>query len=234
MTQKNETRLRFREAWQALQRLRQDPDKTDEVFVIIRALTGKSGERQYARFVKTETGRKVIAQKRDLLETLRDRAYLESLPQGSLGRAYAEFTAREQISADGLVEASETVEREAIDEDRRRFYDRLRDCHDLQHVTTGWGRDLMGEVSVLSFGTAQAWHHGIALIVAQVFWSGGPESRKMIRKAWRRGKEAQWLDAADWERLLPMALDKVRAELALGAPPVYEPVWSEGAPAAAS
>lgn len=234
MTQKIETRLQFRVAWQALQRLRQDPDKTEEVFVIIRALTGKSGERQFTRFQKTETGKKVLAEKRDLLQTLLDRDSLESLPAGSLGKTYAEFTAREQISADGLVEASETVERDRVDEDRRRFYDRLRDCHDLHHVTTGWGRDLMGEVSVLAFGTSQAWHHGIALIVAQVFWSGGPEAREMIRGAWRRGKEAEWLDAADWERLLPMPLDDVRAELALGAPPVYEPVWSEGAPAAAA
>lgn len=234
MADEYNTSLHFREAWQALQRLRADPDKTEEVFVIIRALTGKSGERQFQRYRKTETGTKVLGEKRDLLPLLKDRAYLESLPEGSLGRAYAAFTEREEISADGLVEASEVVERTALDEDRRRFFDRLRDNHDLHHVTTGWGRDLMGEVSVLAFGTAQAWHHGIALIVAQVFWSGGPEVRSLIRKAWRRGKQSQWLDGADWERLLPMPLDEVRAELGLGEPPVYEPVWSEGAPAAAA
>ena len=234
MSSEFDTSLHFREAWQALQRLSENPDNTDEVFVIIRALSGKSGERQFRRFHKTEVGQKVLAEKRDLLTTLLDRDYLGSLPEGSLGRTYADFTEREQISADGLVEASETVERSEVDEDRRRFFDRLRDCHDLHHVTTGWGRDLMGEVSVLAFGTSQAWHHGIALIVAHVFWEGGPESRAMIRKAWRRGKEAPWLDAADWERLLPMRLDEVRAELGLGEPPVYEPVWSEGAPAAAA
>ena len=232
-TSKPDTRLHFRTAWQALGRLRQDPDRTDEVFVIVRALSGRSGERQYRRFRKTALGQRILAEKRDLLATLRDREALAALPEGSLGRAYHDFTEREQISADGLVEASHTVERVEIDEDRTRFFDRLRDCHDLQHVATGWGRDLMGEVSVLAFDTAQAWHHGIALIVAQVYWSGGPEVRAMIRTAWRRGKKARFLDHADWERLLPLPLDQVRAELELGDPPVYEPVWSAGAPASA-
>ena len=156
MSSEFDTSMHFREAWQALQRLSENPDNTDEVFVIIRALSGKSGERQFRRFRKTEVGHKVLAEKRDLLTTLLDRDYLGSLPEGSLGRTYADFTEREQISADGLVEASETVERSEVDEDRRRFFDRLRDCHDLHHVTTGWGRDLMGEVSVLAFGTSQA------------------------------------------------------------------------------
>ena len=226
--------FQFRTAWQALSRLRANPDATEEVFVIIRALTGKSGEREFQRFRKTEAGARVLAEKRDLLPVLQDRAYLESLPEGSLGREYAAFTAREQISAEGLVDASDNVEREAIDADRARFFDLLRDSHDLHHVTTGWGRDLMGEVSLLAFMISQAWNHGIALIVGHVYWTGDADTRALIRSAWRRGKKAKWLAGSDWEALLPRPLDEVRAEFELGALPEYEPVWSEGAPAAAS
>jgi ubiquinone biosynthesis protein COQ4 len=229
-----ETSLQFRTAWQALGRLRQNPDATEEVFVIIRALTGKSGERQFERFRRTETGGRILAEKRDLLSVLQDRAYLESLPEGSLGREYAAFTAREQISAEGLVDASNPVEREVLEEDRARFFDQLRDSHDLQHVVSGWGRDLSGEISLLAFGIAQAWNHGIGLIVGHVYWSGDANTREMIRRAWRRGKKAQWLAAADWTLLLPRPLDEIRAEFEMGDTPVYEPVWSAGAPAAAA
>jgi len=231
--EKPDTRLKFRTAWRALGRLRQDPDNTDEVFVIIRALSGNSGEKHFRRFKKTVTGQRILQEKRDLLDTLKKRDYLAALPEGSLGREYYVFTERENITADGLVDASETIENVDVGEHRRRFYSRRRDCHDLQHVASGWGRDLLGEGSLLAFGIAQNWHHGIGLIVAMAYATGGPQMRSMIRKAWRRGKTSECLDFADWERLLPLQVDQVREELKLGEPPVYEPVWSRGAAAAA-
>ena len=230
--QKPDTSLQFRTAWRALGRLRIDPDNTDEVFVIIRALSGNSGERHYRNFKKTEAGQRILAEKRNLLDTLIDHDYLRSLPQESLGHQYLLFTEREKITAEGLVAASESGDRYEVGENRQRFFNRLRDCHDLQHVTTGWGRDLLGEGSVLAFSIAQKWHHGIALIVAMAFWTGGPEMRGMIRKAWRRGKQSECLEFADWEGLLPLPLAQVRQQLGLGEPPVYEPVWSLGAAAA--
>ena len=148
--QKPDTRLQFRTAWRALGRLRIDPDNTDEVFVIIRALSGNSGERHYRKFKNTEAGPRILAEQRNLLDTLVDRDYLRSLPEESLGHQYLLFTERENISPEGLVEASESVDRTAVGENRLRFFNRLRDCHDLQHVTTGWGRDLLGEGSVLT------------------------------------------------------------------------------------
>jgi ubiquinone biosynthesis protein COQ4 len=234
LVEKPDTSLKFRTAWRAVGRLRNDPDNTDEVFVIIKALSGNSGERHYRKFKKTEIGQSILAEKRNLLETLVDRDYLSSLPQDSLGHQYFLFTQREKISAEGLVDASETVERLDVGENRRRFFNRLRDSHDLQHVITGWGRDLLGEGSVLSFGISQNWHHGIGLIVGMAYSTGGPEMRSMIRKAWRRGKQSQSLDYADWERLLPLPLTQVREELGLGEPPVYDPIWSSGRPAAAA
>lgn len=232
--EKPDTSLHFRTAWRALGRLRIDPDNTDEVFTIIKALSGKSGERHYRKFKKTELGQRVLSEKRDLLETLMNRDYLSSLPEESLGHQYFLFTEREEISAEGLVDASESVERVDVGENRRRFFSRLRDSHDLQHVATGWGRDLLGEGSVLSYGISQHWHHGIALIVGMAYWTGGPEMRGMIKKAWRRGKQSQSLDCADWEALLPLPLSQARNQLGLGEPPVYVPMWSAGTPAAAA
>lgn len=229
-----DTSLQFRTAWRALGRLRKDPDNTDEVFVIIKALSGNSGEKHFQKFRKTENGHRILSEKRDLLEILKDRDYLANLPEGSLGHEYYLFTEREKITADGLVDASESVERVTVSENHRRFYNRRRDCHDLQHVVSGWGRDLLGEGALLSFGISQNWHNGIGLIVAMAYWTGGPQMRAIIRSAWKRGKHSACLDFADWERLLPLPLAQVREELGLGEPPVYQPVYSSAAAAAAS
>ncbi len=226
---------RFRDAWRALMRLREDPDDTAAVFEIIEALSGLGADKLFRRFRRTEVGARVLEEKRDLLATLEDREALLALPEGSLGREYAEFTAREQISAQGLVEASETGSGryDALDEDRRRFSLRLRDSHDLEHVACGYGRDLRGEGALLTLGLAQGWNHGIGLVVALAWWESDADERRLLRDAWRRGRRAACLYAADWEALLARPLDDVRSELRLGDPPLYEPVWSAGAPAAA-
>ena len=63
----------------------------------------------------------------------------------SLGRAYLHFLDSENLSFDGLVEASQTTRlQEEGDKDSQRFMLRQRDQHDLWHVVTGYGRDIAG------------------------------------------------------------------------------------------
>lgn len=221
----------FRTAWRSLQRLRRNPDDTQAVFELIGALppTRRAVERSFRRFAQTPAGARVLAEERDLLPVLQDRAALRAMPPGSLGRSYADFTEREQLSADGLVQASQGERYEHLPAPYRRFVERRRDSHDLEHVVTGYGRDLRGEASVLCLDTAQTWHPGIALIVATAWWESDPETRRMLRSAWRRGRNAAWLPGADWEKLLPLPLSQVREELRLGPPPAYQPIWSSGA-----
>ena len=225
---------RFRDAWRSLQKLRRDPDDTGAVFEIIEALSGPGDDKNFRRWAATEGGRRILAEKRDILPRLRDRDALLAMPEGSLGREYALFTAREEISADGLVDASrEGRDYSEFGEERRRFAEHLRDTHDLEHVITGWGRDLRGEAALLSFGLAQAWNHGIGLIVAMAYVESDREERRLIREGWRRGRRAKWLGAQDFEALLPRPLDEVRRELGVEAAPDYRPVFSAGAPGAA-
>lgn len=216
--------LRFRDAWQALRELLADPDRTDRVFVIIDALSGNTGERLFQRFAATPTGRCVLAEQRDILARLSDRDALAALPDGSLGRHYAEFMSAEQISADGLVAASEQGgSGPNEDPERARFGARLRDTHDLWHVATGYSRDLLGEASLLAFTFAQTRNPGIGLIVAMAWWKAGAlaGARRMIFDAYRRGGRSAWLPGADWEALLSRPLAEVRDALALGDPPRY-------------
>ena len=226
------------EAWRALRTLLRDPDDTKQVFRIIDALSGRSGERLFERFRKTPAGARILGERRSLLRTLSDRSALLALPAGSLGRAYADFVSREQLSADGLVEASvEGGRRLDIGDERRLFSERLRDMHDLWHVVTGYGRDLVGEAALLAFSYAQTRNRGIGFIVA-VAWlragRAGAAFRRTIEDGYRRGRTSEWLPAADWEALLSRPVGEVRETLRVGAQPRYDEVRSTGAPPAAA
>ena len=223
--------IRLGEAWRALRKLVADPDRTDHVFTIIDALSGNSGEKQFQRFAATETGQEVLKEDRDILPVLNDREALLALPKGSLGHTYAEFMNREQISADGLADASEQGSerlQKEVDQTRIRFGTRMRDTHDLWHVTTGYNRDLVGEASLLAFTFAQTRNPGVGAIVAMAYFhsTDSPQARKMIRAGYRRGRKANWLPGADWEALLKQPLEEVRAQFALEDLPAYEEMRS--------
>ena len=97
---------RLQRALHALRQLVADPEDTPKVFEIARALGVPALNRGTQRFKATAVGRRILAERIDLLDTLQDRAALAALPAGSLGRAYYDFVYRENLSADGLVEAS--------------------------------------------------------------------------------------------------------------------------------
>jgi ubiquinone biosynthesis protein COQ4 len=230
--------IRFREAWQGIRALMNDPDDTAQVFKIIRALSGKCGERQFQKFLTSEHGPTILSEKRSLLDRLSDRAYLMSLSPGTLGRVYAEFTEREQLSPDGLVEASESVPEDEGPTSAARvlFGLRMRDSHDLWHVVTGYGRDLVGEAALLAFTYRQIQNRGIGFIVLVAYWRAGKESpqhRIMIRDGYRRAKKSSWLPGADWETLLERPLDEVRQSLGVDPVESYTALRSTGAPVVA-
>ncbi len=232
-------RIRPLDALRAIRALIRDPDDTARVFDVIDALAGRSGERMYERFLRTETGPRLLADRRDLLATLSDRQRLLGLPAGTLGRSYGEFMEREQISADGLVQASEEGGRGPDPDlpwERRWFGQRLRDMHDLWHVATGYDRDLIGEASLLAFTWAQTRNRGIGFIVLVAYLKARGELRPvrgLIRDGVQRGRRAAWLPAVDWEALLERPLGEVRQTLRLGEPPRYTQLRSAAAPAAA-
>lgn len=84
------------------------------------------------------------------------------MPAGSLGREYLHFLERENITAQGLVQASDVEPGASWQDDAHLVYlrDRLRDTHDLWHVVTGYHGDLVGEGALLAFSFAQTWNPG--------------------------------------------------------------------------
>jgi ubiquinone biosynthesis protein COQ4 len=222
------SRMRPLAALHALSALAADPDDLPQVFTIIDSIPGRAPGRMLARMRATEEGRRVLAEKPALGARLADRATLTGLPTGSLGRAYAELVEREGITPQGIVDASIAGKHstEELSEDLRFLGERMRDTHDLWHVVTGYGPDLVGEAALLCFTYAQTKNPGVGLVVLLAVIKGDPEIWRVMANAYRRGKRAKWLPGVAWEELLDRPLDEVRAALDVGSPPVYEPVTS--------
>ena len=223
-------RIQWRRAWRSLRSLVREPERTEEVFEIIDALEGNSGEAGWRTFCASAEGRGLLAEQPDLLAALTDRAALEALPEGSLGRAYAAFMREGNLDAAELVAAEEEREdslHNELDPDRRWLGSRMRDAHDLWHVLTGYGRDEAGEAALLSFTWAQSGNRGIGLlVVAAAFlgpWRLDFAWQRYLYRAWRRGRDAADLSLARYEELLAQPLDAVRRQLAIEPPALAHP-----------
>ena len=94
-----DTRLHPLVALRAMRRLLGDPEDTRQVFVIVKALRGRSGLRLFARFQASPTGACILAQRPSLLAHLSDDAALAAMAPGSLGRNYKSFMDEESLSA---------------------------------------------------------------------------------------------------------------------------------------
>lgn len=217
-------------AWRAMQKLLKDGEQTGEVFKIIEALKGGAFTRATDRLRNSDEGSLRLAGKPDILEMLEDREALRKLPENSLGHTYLRFVEMENLSADGLMDAAmEAPTQRARDEDEIWLGERLRDTHDLFHVTTGYGRDGLGEIALLEFSCTQTKNLGIRFVI----YMSNRQSKKegnwdvikpVMEEAREAGLNAKWFAAQDWERLLPMSLTDVREELGITKPRVYKEV----------
>ncbi len=231
-------RIRPLVAMRAMKKARQNPDDTAVAIQVIGALSGNSGRRHFKRFKRSPRGAQILREKRNLYHILTDKDRLLAMPQGSLGRTIIEWFIREDISAEGLAQASAAAakalgNRREVSADRQVYGTRLLNLHDVFHVLAGYDRDLRGEVGVLAFTLAQAYNRGVAYLVFQAVRRAGWNSElgKLARQGYRRGKRAKPLVEEDWEALFERPIDEVREELGVGPPPVYEQLRSAGAPA---
>lgn len=220
-----DTRLHPLVALQAMRRLKANPDDTSQVFVIFRALRGKSGLRSFQRFKNSAVGRAVLAERRVLTDRLTDTDALAALPEGSVGHTYLHFMQNENLTAAGLVNAS-NWDNDPVSTDAALFRERMTVAHDLTHVLTGYGRDPLGEMCLLAFMNRHSRNLGQILIIAMSWLRMPPAWRAAIRRAWHDGKKASWMMALDFEALLARPLDNVRRELGIVSPTLYREIMS--------
>ncbi|HEV8681004.1 MAG TPA: Coq4 family protein [Stellaceae bacterium] len=225
MPQSASTRLHPIAAFRAMRNLTRDREDTRQVFLLMEALRGKTTLRQFARFRRSETGRTMLAERSSLLARLSDRAGLAALPPGSLGRAYYDFMASENLSAEGLAELSKIQRPPAVDEVTW-FRERNRDMHDLLHVVAGYGRDPLGEGCVVAFSFAQTGLKGFAVIATVAAFRIARRLHdwrvpRAVFEAYRQGRRADWLIGADWEALLSQPVESVRTRFRVSTPTYY-------------
>ena len=222
-------KLDWPHALRALRRLLNDKEDTTAVFEIMRALNGSATARAYHRLLNTRDGGRIAYQRAEFAKLLMDDAWLDSLPDGSVGAAYRGFIREEQLSAEGLAEISREGSTE-IDEAHPYAWmgRRTRDVHDIWHILSGYHRDGLGEACLVAFSYAQTKGLGWALIGVGAA-NRARQSRehpyvKAIWQGYQRGKAAKWLLGEDYERLMAEPLESARRRLGITPPTIYNAI----------
>lgn len=224
--------MRPLKAARAMRELFANPDDTQQVFEIIEAMQGPALVRMRKRFQQSEQGRRLLAERPDLIPLLKDRDALRALPEGSLGHEYLSFVESEGITADGLVEASDVERRHDAVAEYRWIRDWLRDSHDVWHAVLGYKGDLVGEAALLAFSHYQTRNVGVGMIATMAWFKIGRVTdrslgaRDVIINGRRRARQASWFLEVPWQEWLPRPIEDVRRDLGVEPLARYQTVRS--------
>jgi ubiquinone biosynthesis protein COQ4 len=213
-------RIRLAEARSALRVLMDDPERTEKVFEIVEAVAGRQPERLVRAVRNDPSGPRLFAERPEFDASTCDFDALLALPDGSFGRTYAEWM-REHAFTPGLTDR----EVPSGDPDVVYLAQRLTQVHDFWHVLSGYNRDPVGELGVLTFGWAQIRSRGIGFILANVLWRDLCEHWQRGRwmsllaphlwHAWRAGRRARFLAPLILEDFFELPLGSLRKLLAI-------------------
>ncbi len=206
-----------------------DKEDTEQVFHIIEATKGKASHRQAWAFIGSPEGQRFMREGVDIPAMLDDHDRWADCGPDSVAAHYIAFMKREGLSAAGLVaESHKWAPPERLPRDQTQWYfDRLRDTHDLFHVLTGYGRDALGEASLLGFSYEQNHNKGILFIA----YAGARQIRKVsgtraplfaaIREGRALGRAAAKIAHQDIAALMREGIGAARARLNIGKPEAY-------------
>ena len=231
----------WRTALDAIKKLMNNGDDTQQVFRIMRALNVGNAPQNYARLIATERGGRIAQDHVELAERFTDPAFVASFAPGTVGAAYRHFLETTGYSADGLVAVSKL----APDEDDlvhpyAWMGRRIRDTHDIWHVLTGYQADeSLGEAALVAFSFAQVGGLGWAFIAGAASLKSlsvtkGTAFAKAVIEGYRHGRAAKWISGEDYLELLHEPIDAARARLNIKEPVAYRRAQRELGPAMAS
>lgn len=214
-------------------KLVKNKEDTAQVFHIFDCLPRRGFLDDARAFVESAHGRRLMESEPFLPDFLDNHAPLLALPEGTVGRVYAEFMEREGLSAIGLYEESVKMGRPRFDDQLQWVIDRMRDTHDLLHILTGYGRDALGEQCVLAFTYGQQPSPGNLFIA----WLGALEIKRTVKarasiigavaEAQRMGKAARRLLDEDIRALMAEPIEQVRARMGIAEPVTYKRAHAE-------
>ncbi|HEX8433487.1 Coq4 family protein [Archangium sp.] len=183
---------RLRVALQALQVLKNDPANATcgQLLNICLDLNVYASLAQQLQ--RSEEGRRMLSERPSLQGKELDLTVLERLPEGTLGHAFARYFRDNKISP-----FETTLElKDDIDVIGKRY----RETHDLLHVLTGYGTDVVGEMELQAYALGNLGIHTAVLILLFGTFErlkerqpgvGMSEYLRRLRAAYHRGRASQ-------------------------------------------
>jgi ubiquinone biosynthesis protein Coq4 len=191
-----------------------DPSRLDVVFSFTDAiLRDAEATAQIARMLEQPAAAEACA--RRLRTPALDLAQLDTMPEGSLGRAAADFFRAHGLDPGALPRREPTNDVEWLTA-------HLYETHDLWHAITGFLPDVAGELGLQAFYASQTvGPFPVAILAAGLlntllYAPEGKEARlAAIARGWEMGRRAAPFVGVDWTPLLAQPLAAVRAKLAI-------------------
>ena len=142
-------------------------------------------------------------------------ASLRCLPEGTLGRVYADHLLDNGLDPDALPALEAHTDEEYV-----RAH--MLESHDVWHVLTGFPADVAGELGVQAFSLAQVGSPfalgilagGLANTLLYAFSERDVRMRAIVR-GWLLGRRARLLFGAPWRRMWELPLAEVRQRYGL-------------------
>jgi ubiquinone biosynthesis protein Coq4 len=204
----------------ALWRSVRDPANTSEVVIV---QLGMLRTRFARRFVRPDAIFDFLAQEPRTAARVRamgpeapiDLAALATLPEGTVGRVFADHCRARSLNPN-LTNFPATTPPELL-------LHNLYATHDIWHVVTGWGTDLPGEMGLGAFYAAQLGAPAFfalllpLLLFNSVFFQPTTLRERMdaFAAGYEMGRRAEPLFGLDWPSLWSTPIEEVRAKLGL-------------------
>ena len=125
-----------------------NPDELNNVRAVAGSLRGTNLFAQSMAHLLSHPRFKALADER-WRPPVRSLQELSMLPAGSLGKIYADELLKQGFSPDELMDSGEVTNLKSF------VSHRLHETHDIIHVLTGFGTDLVGEMGLQAFALAQ-------------------------------------------------------------------------------
>ncbi len=195
-----------------------DPWRADMVAVNGEVTGGLALAAMRKRMASDPEGAAILADRPRINTSTVDFSSLLALPEGSLGRVYADYSARYGISPDTRAEV------QFVDDPELAYVlQRYREAHDVVHSVLEMPTDMVGEVAVKwveALQTGLPMCAGGALLGPLRFTPRQARRFREVRPwAVRVGTQGRFLMCAYFERRWEQGLDDFRREFNIEAPP---------------
>jgi len=196
-----------------------DPARLDVVFRMIDGVRDSDAGGAISGFLSKPEVRAVTGDTRPPLHLrIED---LRALPEGTLGRAYAEFIDSHGFDLEALYRFKDGRS-EATLKPEERLTLHMERSHDLWHVVTGFETDVTGELGLQAFYVAQLGSPIAVAVISALLLNAvvrAPEDvpvrMEAIATGWRHGQACESLFGADWAALIHEPLEDVRARFGI-------------------